>query len=346
MSLVDTHNLSLFGLDLNRVIAFVRLGVSQLLWGDQARLCSRFYPPAHLVGAQAPCIDCQQGGIFYVDPDAAVVTAVGVSDDELLVRSLQLPEQAEVYLQEAIALEVSSNSPFPSPETVHGHKVIAREAGVLTVVIALTSRVAVGRSLLSAQLANNDASEQPEVWAMTSDYGPVLLEGFGEGIRRGQYLASIKRLLGLGVVLWACLIGLLWLPAWYTQGHAEVLQVAFDEVSLDARRANMLREQLESQRALLDSAVKFGSGRTPYRFWLHELARLTPDSVYLSRVEFDGNKASLSGLALNAADYLGLLAESNRFESLEAPSAFTRERTTGREKFTIEVTFAKAPNDA
>ena len=95
MSLVDTHNLSLFGLDLTRVGALIRLGWSQLLWGDQAGLCARFYPPANLVNAQVSTADTQHAGVFRVDPDAASVVAVGVADDELLVRVLELPEQAE-----------------------------------------------------------------------------------------------------------------------------------------------------------------------------------------------------------------------------------------------------------
>ena len=84
-----TNQWSLFGLDLGRVADKCRLGVNQLLWGDEAGLRNRFYPHTYTTSEGAASLDpyakltsvrCRAretaGGInFPVGPDSHKIVA-------------------------------------------------------------------------------------------------------------------------------------------------------------------------------------------------------------------------------------------------------------------------------
>jgi Tfp pilus assembly protein PilN len=65
------------------------------------------------------------------------------------------------------------------------------------------------------------------------------------------------------------------------------------------------------------------------------LAAVTPDSVYLNRLSIKDNVLTVSGLAVNAADYQAVLVESGIFSDVTAPAAFTLDNRANRERFTL-----------
>ena len=112
---------------------------------------------------------------------------------------------------------------------------------------------------------------------------------------------------------------------------AEVLALTEAEASAATAARNEL--VLVENRVL--TAREFFAGMSLYDEWLHTLSDVTPDSVYLTRLGLEGDRLTISGMAMNAAEYQTKLASSGFVSDLSAPSAFTRDQKTGRERFTL-----------
>src|SRR5690606_19141567 len=170
----------LFGLDLSRVGRYVRAGWHELLWGDAAGLRMRLDAPVELL---------QEDGTrrhFVAEhllPDAAARADAGVPayhalqfpSGKVLIRKLRLPKVLELELDEAIALEERTNSPFPADNTVYGWRLRARSNQFieLSLAIAAHSDVAAwmqerGQSARSDD-SDNATSQVPEIWVFDDD---------------------------------------------------------------------------------------------------------------------------------------------------------------------------------
>ena len=99
--------------------------------------------------------------------------------------------------------------------------------------------------------------------------------------------------------------------------------------------ATAVRNELVSVENRVLTAREFFADRSLYNRWLNALSDVTPDSVYLTRLGLRGNRLTISGMAMNAAEYQTKLASSGLVSELSAPSAFTRDQKTGRERFTL-----------
>ena len=75
-----------------------------------------------------------------------------------------------------------------------------------------------------------------------------------------------------------------------------------------------------------------------YAPWLHRVAKITPDTAHLNRLALDGRRLTISGVSDNAADYQATLVSAEWVRNLSAPSAFTRDKRSGRERFTLTMT--------
>ena len=65
------------------------------------------------------------------------------------------------------------------------------------------------------------------------------------------------------------------------------------------------------------------------------MAEITPDEVYLYRLSIKNDLLTVSGLAVNAADYQAGLVDSALFVDVTAPAAFTLDNRVNRERFTL-----------
>ena len=113
---------------------------------------------------------------------SARFTAVELPADLALSRSLVLPPLSERDLRDALALEVRDSSPFDPSELVWGYRRAVGAAGQLKVTTALASRRQVTQYLQDAAPELADSASL-EVWVMTDEGAPVVLQGFGEAAR-------------------------------------------------------------------------------------------------------------------------------------------------------------------
>ncbi len=325
----------LFGLDLSRGIDKLKLGASQLLWGEEAGLRQKFYPEASLLNP----------GEYVNDRYAKLVPVVEqllpkepkallFPSDLMLEKQIELPVAAEADLNVAMQFEIASNSPFTPEETCSGWRVVARDDICLRLIYVIAARTAVRDLIAEYALDSADSVEQFEIWAETDGH-LVQMEVARDAPRKTLYLQQLLqqgKKLALGVLA-MCL--LLVLPVAMLAARSSQLADVLAMTEIDASTATAARNELVSVESRVLTAREFFADRTMYDRWLHRLSDVTPDSVYLTRLGLEGDRLTISGMAVNAAEYQTKLASSGLVSELSAPSAFTRDQRTGRERFTL-----------
>tara|TARA_B100001057_G_scaffold398306_2_gene408812 strand:- start:1243 stop:2268 length:1026 start_codon:yes stop_codon:yes gene_type:complete len=337
-----TNQWELFGLDLSRGIDKLKLGVSQLLWSEEAGLRQKFYPEASLLNP----------GKEVHDRCAKLVPASELSlpqqpkalilpSDLMLAKQIEMPIEAELDLDAAMRFELASNSPFASEETCAGWRVVVRDDTSLRVTYVIAARTAVHDLIARYAIDSADSVQQFEIWAETDGH-LVQVETAGDIPRNALYLQRLRqqgKKLGL-LALAVCL--LVMLPGAILAARSSQLAEVLALTEAEASAATAARNELVIVENRVLSAREFFAGRSLYDEWLHTLSDVTPDSVYLTRLGLEGNRLTISGMAMNAAEYQTKLASSGLVSDLSAPSAFTRDQRTGRERFTLTMSLDSA----
>lgn len=325
----------LFGLDLSRGVDKLKLGASQLLWGAESGLRQKFYPEASLLN---PSKEVHDRYAKLVPASEQLLPqqpkALLLPSDLMLTRQIEMPVAAEADLNAAMQFEIASNSPFTSEETCAGWRVVGRDDASLRLIYVIAARATVRDLIAQYALDSADYVEQFEIWAETDGH-LVQMEGAGETTRNALYLQQLLeqgRKLGLAILA-VCL--LLVLPGAILAARSSQLADVLALTESEASAATAARNELVSVESRVLTAREFFADRSLYNRWLNALSDVTPDSVYLTRLGLEGNRLTISGMAMNAAEYQTKLASSGLVSDLSAPSAFTRDQRTGRERFTL-----------
>lgn len=329
-----SSELMLFGFDLSHPLALMRLGLQQLLWGREAGLRDNFAPqmiflPLESIRSESvelmPALEVQ-GEERYL---AAVMPQADTLDFVMTV-----PRAVEPYLENVILAEIFAKSPFGAENTSWGFSVTQRGESDLCVTVALAAKqVAQDAFAEISELISSDVSGV-ELWVSVGEHH-IQLRDFQSDAHRTEYLNT---LMFTGAKLAAAALGVLLLlsaPAmWISQTDVQ-LESLLAEARTRSAAAVDSRDRLIAMNEKKARAMEYFDQYVDYRPWLHRLAELTPDSIYLNRLAFDGRSLTISGMALNAAEFQGKLVNTGLFSELSAPSAFVRDERVGRERFTL-----------
>jgi general secretion pathway protein L len=331
---------SLFGLDLSQLTRGLKLAIHQIIWGEESGLRRKFYPAARIINANEPIMEPYSNLIVDAGQrDSPEPLAMLFPDEFALLRTVQLPLEAEIDLGEAMYFEISSHSPFPSEDTCSGWRVTSRDADSLYIAFAIASRSTVRAYINEHAGSEITPSDELEIWTGSRDC-LVQLDGFGGRARRNLYY---RRLLNRGralLLLLSAVCMLIAFPAAILAARSQQLQDVLVSIEAEARNASSLRVSTVALEGQVLAARDFFTDRAVYDFWLNAIAEVTPDSVYLTRLGLEGDRLTISGMAVNAAAYQTTLASSGLVTDLSAPSAFTRDARTGRERFTLTMRLA------
>ena len=339
----DINQLSLFGIDLSVALARLRLGVDQLLQGKEAGLFAALAPRITVVGADP---------VGEVNPDSTIaddgefslqsLRALLMSDDMTLCKEMDLPAAAEAFLDEAMLSHLQLLSPFDAMDTAWGIKILEREPETLRLAVAIVSKAAVQAHIDKEIPSSSSRAALPEVWAPHPS-GPILIRGFGEAARLNAYYRRLGRIaLRFSVSVTGILL-LAAMPGFFLAERAAQFDTALAEVAARAGTAVGAKNQLVAAQERLDIASAWLNDYSQYGPWLHKIAEVTPDSVYLNRLSLSESELTISGLAENAADYQRVLSDSGLFKDVRAPSAFNRDKRANRERFTLTMTLVGEP---
>ena len=329
---------SLFGLDLARSGKWLSLGLHQLMYDQGAWLLTRFDPSIRVTdGGEALWYraDAPLGEAVATD-EQTLFSAVVLSADAVLLKRLHLPAPAEEDLDDAMLLEVGLSSPFPDTDTRAAWRVVGRHENVIEVALAITSQAAIDDLLAAPRDIVEAGAPIPEVWAFDCNGIPISFAGYGGGERRSAYLRRLVHASSLVAAVWMSCMVAITLLAGATALRADRLDATFQQVRSDAAASARQREALQVGRTRLSAVERAISERPNYRYWLNHIAASAPDTVYLDRLNFDGNEVTVNGYSNNAAVYLRMLTEEPGYTDVTALSAFARDRNNGLERFSIQ----------
>ena len=330
--MIDTNQLTLFGIDLNEPYQRLMLGVRQLLWGEEAGIKAKFCPERDLItwenldDLSEPSELSDLSGVRVVMPS-----------EQVLCATLRLPSSGEIYMEQAVSSFALANSPFATDDTCWGACIAERGDQELVIEIALVARSA-AKDMHSRVMSRVPSLQGAfSLWART-DSGEAPLGGFEDSALPQQYFANLR---AFGVRTFAGILGvtfLFCLPAIWISQTAQQYEDLLAETESSSRGAVAVRQDLVSGQGQLAYADRYHTAQPDYRLWLHRISEIAPDSVYLNRLSMRDDQITVTGLAENAAEFQSILVESGLFSDLNAPSAFTLDKRANRERFTLTMT--------
>lgn len=337
----------LFGFDLSKSMRFLRLGLHQLLHDQASWLPSVFQPLLWVkvagqwegwrdTGRCTSSTYCPAMG----DASPEVFYGANIPSDLVLFKRVQIPESEEAFLDEAIDLEVAISSPFSEHEQIAGWKIVGRDQAMLEVVVAISSQDA-AQSALDQLLpeVNLPGQEMATVCALYEDIELIEFHGFGGVGREQAYLRAVRRSAGLigAIAIASCMA--LALPVLSSVYRSARLADQYESIKQEALAVDRSIESLHLQRARLSFILEDVKLRPDYASRLEGIAATAPDGTFLEGLRIEDSQVEVTGYSDNAANYLRLLTEQERYTNVNARSAFLREPRSGLERFTIDWSF-------
>ena len=339
-----SDNLILFGFDLRQLGRQLALALSQLLFDSSSIFAERFRPPLwvlhqgrwflHNVGVLVPSepptkLDAASGDPFC---------AISIPADGVLFKRVTLPVSSEIYLAEAVALEVDVSSPFPAEHVLSGYSIVNRAKSTIDVVVAITTLD--WEEQAQAEWAQSPAlqhvSSPPQVCVVFEDQWLIELSGRPNVARRARYFANLARFARVTLAVLMILVLLVLLPAASSWYRAQQLHEGYALLRERAESIDASIDRLHYQRSVISSIAEDVEGRQNYAFWLDHITERTPDETFFQRMRIEALDVQVMGYSDNAANYLKTLTEEQGYRAVTATSAFVRDSRSGKERFNIE----------
>ncbi|MFD2299953.1 PilN domain-containing protein [Paracidovorax citrulli] len=261
-------------------------------------------------------------------------TAVELPEDLVLRRSLALPPMTAIDVAHASALEARSVSPFPAGDLAWGHRAQWLPGGNVRVDLVLVSRRQIAQYL--ADRADILAGAEPEVWVRAGDGDPIVLDGYGEGLRKAHALRWRRTGFALLGTIGLLLLAIAITPTLQLRERALEAARSYAEVAQRVEPVVRQRESLMQSAEKLTQLSELVSSRIEPLKVLDRLTQLLPDDTYLQSFRLQGAKVTIVGMTANASTLMQLLGNEAGFKEVRAPSAATRMGNTGKESFAIE----------
>ncbi|MEP6389139.1 MAG: PilN domain-containing protein [Halioglobus sp.] len=330
--MLDSKNKwELFGYDMAAIGVHWKRAWYDLLFATDSPLRASF---DEVVAAQSESgTRCYQSGV-EVQSRQAKCAAIVLPDDIVLLKTLRLPSFAEDNLADALALDVSANSPFAADDTRSGWHVKSRTEQGLEVSLAIVSASA-AMKYISSVTGSHDAQAQ-EAWVMVDDT-PLVITGFGESHRESLYTQRLVR-----ASAWIGASALIVLAIFATSAgikafEAGRLEAKFAQATESAASASKYRTQLTTANETLTAANEvITQFPNPHK----ELARLTallPDDSHLDQFSVRGKELRIRGQADDAASVMQSLTNVEDYVSVTAPQAIRKVSRTNKELFYLDI---------
>lgn len=256
-----------------------------------------------------------------------------LSTRDVLEKTLVLPIAAQAQLDQVLAFEMDRETPFTPEELYWNHRVEAvdRQHGRLTVRLWLLPK-----ATLAPLLAELGRVGIVPRWAEIGD-------GIGEipdlpldrdsGSRRPR---DKSRLLWPAAVCCAALaLGAIVTPFARQSTALAVLDREVGEGQAAARRAEALRQEIDRLSHSADLVKNaFDKAGRPLEV-LATVTRLLPDDTYLTELDLQQRKLTISGRSAAAARLIGAFAADGKFRNPTFAAPVTRVEALRAEVFTI-----------
>lgn len=337
------QNWDLFGYDVRQLYKSWRAAWRDFLWGDDSPIKARFDEVLRVKN------DSGQEEYFHagrkvVKPKAAQEAALDceaviLPDAMVLLKTLVLPKAAEADLDLVMAMEVTTNSPFPESDTGNGWRIVSRDEDNLTVQLGIVSLSAV-MSYLGQKYDCHDARAK-EVWA-DIDETIVVLSGFGERKRQKRYDKRLVRVVSAIAYSVVVLIIIFGAAAGFKYLQLDQLRSLSAEVQERAGDAIKMRSAIVRANETVAAVNDLAAQRPNPHYELARLSHLLGDDASLLQLSVHGTALGLRGVADDASVVVQQLTDEPAFSDVIAPQAITKYFNTGQEQFFLNIKLSGA----
>ncbi len=267
-------------------------------------------------------------------PRVLVMAEAGV-----LRKILTLPLAAEANLRQALAFEMDRHTPFSADQVHFDYRIIDRdrERGQLQLELVVSPAAPLDEQV--EQVSKQGLA--PSAVDVALDGKPAELNLLPPERRRRTINRQTRLNLLLGAVVLLLLALVMAQSLWLREAQIEALELAIEEVRVEARRVQNIRTQIEdaseaagfmfARRAETPSTVRV----------LAEVTRILPDDTYLDRLRvWDGN-VQLQGKSDNAQRLIEMVNESPLLAEAGFRGSTRLDGATQKEVF--DLTAAVAP---
>ncbi|GAB3281331.1 general secretion pathway protein GspL [Parahaliea aestuarii] len=322
----------LFGYDVRHLGQYWQRAWAEFLWGDHSPVRARLDEVVELQGESGA--QCFHSGV-PVAAQQAECRAILLPESLVLFRTLRLPRAAEAELDAVMALEVSSNSPFPAQDTASGWSLLARNDTSLQVQLAITS-LSAAMTYLGSRYDIHDVNER-EVWAQSGER-PIVLRGFGEGHRLARYKRRLLRMGGFVVMAVLLLLAILLVSVGGKFMEMQQYRELSERVTAETREAAEYRELLAAANQTITSVDKVSRQYPNPHVELARLTGLLGDDAHIVELSVRGTEMRLRGRSTDAASVIEKLTSVPAFSEVSAEQGgITKLGNTGLEQFYVTI---------
>ena len=257
--------------------------------------------------------------------------------EQVLRRSLALPQAVEENLRQTLAFELDRLTPF-RPEQAHfDYRVGARHADRKQIVVELA---VAPRALVDKLVQKAQAAGLPIAGTVLAD--DVLRHGrdcwnlLPAGIRQtGRTAARLYWRAGMAALALVLLLALLAIPLLQKRAAANSLLEPLEQAKRAARETDGLRDRLaklvEEHNTLPE---RKWNGHSALRA-LEELSKRLPDDTFVLQLDYDGKSVQIQGESASSASLIETLDASPLFKEVGFKAQLTKIQGTAADRFHI-----------
>ena len=265
-------------------------------------------------------------------------------EDQALALPVEMPAAVEGNLDQALRYQLDQLSPFRADQVVLDHRIEHRDQDRGR--IAVTLRIVPNEDLeplLNRARAFGAAIHAVDTLAVEDPPRP---EGFNllPESRRPRYVharARFNMLLGAGLVVVLALV--MAQTVILRERTLSGLRAEADELRVEARRVMQLQQAFEETLLAANFLAEKRASQPAVIELMEELTRLLPDDIWLQQFQLQGADLRIQGQADGSQRVIGLLNESELFDSPEITGAISIDPRSGQERFRSQVRVVTEP---
>jgi general secretion pathway protein L len=263
--------------------------------------------------------------------------SVLLSTKHVLRRQLQLPLAAEAKLHEVLGFEIDRQTPFTLDQVYFEHRVIERlpqskqcQVELIVVTKAFLEKQLQALGPVASRVSSVDVyTGQKQL--LNINLLPAHLRAKQSNQQRWQ-----RWLFALGAVVLLAIAMTLML-----NNRQQALVEWTDKVEkakVQARQANVIRQQLQRTSDADVFLKKFRSSQPTMLALLNDLTQRIPDDTALDKISVNEGRLVLVGQSKQAAALVGQLQDSKLLQAPALAGAVQPDSRTGRDRFTLTAT--------
>jgi general secretion pathway protein L len=260
-----------------------------------------------------------------------------LSDAAVIFARLPIPAQAEPHIEEILRDHIKRKIPLPLESVLLGYSITPVDHQRLIVRYAILSKERLNRALARLQLRSDEVSAV--VLPGKGDEAPIEI-AISATPRRVRPRA--RRLAGALVA--ACL-GFVAVGAATTAWRQDMLlrdvEKRVGEIAMPARQVAQQLRQLEDDHKRIGEMLAGRKAPSVVMIW-EELARVVPETTYLTEISVRGQELQITGFSAAATDVIPLLDKSPLLRDVGLSGPVLMDRATGRQQFSLRARLRSA----